>query len=302
MSGRAIFANPKIEYWEPPLLRDNKIVERPTDQRTITKRYTQETLRYIKEQKAKAEKPFFVYLAHSMPHIPLFRSEEFVDVSRRGLYGDVIEELDWSVGQILTTLKQENLDQNTVVFFTSDNGPWLTHHLQGGSAGLLRDGKGSTWEGGMREPALAWWPGTIPAGTTSAELGSTMDLYVTSLKLGGAVVPEDRMVDGYDLTSVLKQNGKSPRDHMFYYRGQRLMAVRKGPWKAHFMTQASYGQRQPTIHETPVLYHVEQDPSEKYDVAEKYPEVVAELSKFAEEHKQTVEIVPSQLELRIAEE
>ncbi|MEZ6045647.1 MAG: sulfatase [Planctomycetaceae bacterium] len=296
--GRAAFLDPKVEYWNNPILRGTEVVERPSHQPTLTKRYTAETIRFITENQ---DKPFFVYLPHSMPHIPLFRSEEFANKSRRGLYGDVIEELDWSVGQILQTLREQNLDHKTVVFFTSDNGPWTTHGLQGGSAGLLRDGKGSTWEGGMREPCIAWWPGTIPAGTSSAELGSTMDLYVTSIKLAGGTVPEDRPVDGYDLTPVIKENSAGPRDIMYYYRGQRLMAIRKGPWKAHFMTQAAYGQREPVVENPPVLYHLEIDPSEQHNVSADHPEVIAELARLAEDHKAGVEIVPSQLEIRLDE-
>ena len=292
--GRAAFDDPKVEYWNNPLMRGTEVIERPSDQRTLTKRYTEEAIRFIKQ---KREQPFFVYLPHSMPHIPLFRSDSFVNKSRRGLYGDVIEELDWSVGEILQTLRDLQLDQNTVVFFTSDNGPWLTHGLQGGSAGLLRDGKGSTWEGGMREPCIAWWPGTIPAGATSTELGSTMDLYVTSIKLAGGTVPEDRPIDGYDLTPVLKKNAESPREVMFYYRGQRLMAVRKGPWKAHFMTQAAYGQKDPVVENPPVLYHLEHDPGEIHNLSAEHPEIIAELTKLAEEHRSGVEVVPSQLEI-----
>ena len=162
-----------------------------------------------------------------MPHIPLFRSKEFAGKSLRGLYGDVVEEIDFGVGQILQTLRDQKLEKNTVVFFTSDNGPWLTYDDIGGSAGLLRDGKGSTFEGGMREPALAWWPGTISAGTVATELGSTMDLYTTSAALAKAELPNDRIIDGVDLSALLKGTGPSQRDNMFYYRGTRLMAVRQ---------------------------------------------------------------------------
>ena len=159
--GRKIFLDPKVKYWNVPLMRDTEIVEQPADQTTITKRYTEEAIKFIKQDQ---KQPFFLYLAHNMPHVPLFRSTDFADKSLRGLYGDVIEEIDWSVGQVLQTLRDEGLDQNTIVWFSSDNGPWLIFDAQGGSAGLLRDGKGSTWEGGMREPTLAWWPGHIPAG------------------------------------------------------------------------------------------------------------------------------------------
>jgi arylsulfatase A-like enzyme len=156
---------------------------------------------------------------------------------------DVVEELDKSVGTVLQTLRDEKLAEKTLVIFTSDNGPWLTFGDQGGSAGLLRDGKGSTWEGGMREPAIAWRPGTVPAGAVYRELASTLDLLPTFCAQAGASVPQDRPLDGYDISPALA-GGKSPRNEMFYYRAFDLMAVRMGPWKAHF-TQTGYGQPQP---------------------------------------------------------
>ncbi|WP_417392961.1 sulfatase [Gimesia sp.] len=296
--GRSIFLKPEVKYWNVPLMRDTKVIEQPADQTTITKRYTEETIRLIRQNK---QQPFFIYLAHSMPHVPLFRSQEFQDKSRRGLYGDVIEEIDWSVGQILEELKSQGLDQNTIVWFSSDNGPWLIFDQQGGSAGLLRDGKGSTWEGGMREPTLAWWPGHIPAGSVSQELGSTMDIYTTSIKLAGGTVPTDRVVDGVDLTSVLLEEGNSPRDEMVYYRGTKLMAIRKGPWKAHFITKPAYGREPFQEHDPPVLYHLEHDPSEKYDVAKDHPDVIKTLKAAAEQHRKTVKPVVSQLEIPLPE-
>jgi arylsulfatase A len=293
--GREPFWDPKIEYWNVPLMRDLEIVERPADQTTITKRYAEEAVSFIKKNK---DGKFFLYLPHSLPHVPLFRSKEFEGKSLRGLYGDVIEEIDWSVGQVLQTLKELKLDQNTIVWFTSDNGPWLTFQDHGGTAGLLREGKGTTWDGGMREPSVCWWPGTIPAGQVSAELGTTMDIYATSLSLAGAKLDTDRVVDGYDLTESLKGKSKSPREVVYYYRGTKLMALRKGPWKAHFATQESYtGNRQLTEHDPPVLYNLEVDPSEKWDVAEQHPEVITDLKAAAEAHKATVVPVPSQLEI-----
>lgn len=296
--GRSIFLKPEVKYWNVPLMRDTEIIEQPADQTTITKRYTEETIKLIRKNK---QQPFFIYLAHNMPHVPLFRSQEFQDKSRRGLFGDVIEEIDWSVGQILEELKSQGLDQNTIVWFCSDNGPWLIFDEQGGSAGLLRDGKGSTWEGGMREPTIAWWPGHIPAGSVSQELGSTMDIYTTSIKLAGGTVPTDRVVDGVDLTSVLLEEGNSPRDEMVYYRGTKLMAIRKGPWKAHFITKPAYGREPFQEHDPPVLYHLEHDPSEKYDVAKDHPEVIKTLNAAAEQHRKTVKPVVSQLEIPLPE-
>lgn len=296
--GRESFWNPKVEYWNVPLMRDLKIAERPADQTTITKRYAEEAVSFIRKNK---EQKFFLYLPHSLPHVPLFRSKEFEGKSLRGLYGDVIEEIDWSVGQVLQTLRDLKLDQNTIVWFTSDNGPWLTFRDHGGTAGLLREGKGTTWDGGMREPTVCWWPGTIPAGQVSAELGTTMDIYATSLALAGAKPATDRVVDGYDLTQSLQGNAKSPREVVHYYRGTRLMALRKGPWKAHFATQESYtGNNKLHEHDPPILYNLEVDPSEKWDVAEQHPDVIAEIKAAAKEHQATVVAVPSQLEIPLS--
>jgi arylsulfatase A len=293
--GKESFWNPQVEYWNVPLMRDLEIVERPADQTTITRRYAEEAAAFIKKNK---DEKFFLYLPHSLPHVPLFRSKEFEGKSLRGLYGDVIEEIDWSVGHVLQTLRNLKLDQNTIVWFTSDNGPWLTFKEHGGTAGLLREGKGTTWDGGMREPSICWWPETIPAGQVSAELGTTMDIYSTSLALAGARLEKDRVVDGYDLTESLKGNSKSPRENVYYYRGTRLMALRKGPWKAHFATQESYtGNNKLTEHDPPVLYNLEVDPSEQWDVAEEHPEIIAEIKAVAVAHGKTVVAVPSQLEI-----
>lgn len=294
--GRESFWDPKVKYWNVPLMRNEKIIERPADQTTITKRYAQEAVKYIQENK---DKPFFLYLPHSMPHVPLFASKDFQGTSRRGLFGDVIEEIDWAVGRVLDTLRKEGLAENTLVFFTSDNGPWLIFGDHGGSAGLLRDGKGSTWEGGMREPTIAWWPGKIKPGSVSAQVASTMDIYATAHQLAGIKLPKDRVLDSYDLTPVLLGKGESRRELLFYYRGYKLMAVRKGPWKAHFITQDAYGPgaRKAVEHDTPVLFNLEHDPSERHNVADKHPEIIADIIKDVEAHKAKVKPVESQLEL-----
>ncbi len=264
------------------------------DQTTLTSRYTAEAVSFIRQNR---DRRFFLYMAHNFPHVPLFASDKFKGTSRRGLYGDVVEELDWSVGQVLDTLRELELDKNTLVVFTSDNGPWLIKDQNGGSAGLLRGGKGSTWEGGMREPAIAWWPGTIPAGRVSAELGCTTDLLATVCALTGAELPTDRTLDSLDLRPVLLGTGESPRKSVLYYRGRKLMAVRSGPWKAHFLTQAGYRQPKPVEHDPPLLFNLEVDPSEKYDVAKDHPEVIAEIRKLVSEHEAGLEAPPSQLEL-----
>ncbi len=293
--GREAFWAPEVEYWNVPLMRDERIIERPADQRTITRRYTEESIRFIQQQRGK---PFFLYLAHSLPHVPLFRSDAFVGRSLRGLYGDVVEEIDWSVGQILETLRREKQAENTFVFFTSDNGPWLIFNEQGGSAGLLREGKGSTWEGGMRVPGIAWWPGTIKPSVTS-ELACTMDLFATALSLAGVPLPPDRIVDGVDMTPLLKGDGHSARDSFIYYRDEQLYAVRQGRFKAHLLSKSAYGRDPVAKHDPPLLYDLGVDPSEQHDVAKDHPEVVAAMLKLVGKHRETMTPGPNQLEARI---
>ena len=283
-----------------PLMRNEEVIEVPADQTTLTRRYTAEAVEFIRTNK---DRPFFLYMPHTFPHVPLYRSKEFTDTSLRGLYGDVVEELDWSVGRVLDTLRQLEIDERTMVVFTSDNGPWLIMKLNGGSAGLLREGKGCTYEGGMREPTIFWWPGRIPAGTVVADLGSTLDLFVTASKLAGAPVPDDRVpndrvIDGVDLSPALFGTGKSPRTTMFFYRNLELFAVRKGPYKAHFITQPAYGPGGKVAHDPPELYHLEHDPSEQFNVADQHPDVVADLIREVQRHRETLQPVPSQLDLR----
>jgi arylsulfatase A-like enzyme len=287
--------NPKREYWNVPLMRNEEILERPADQTMLTKRYTDEAIQFISANK---NKPFFLYLAHSMPHMPLFRSKEFENKSARGLYGDVIEELDANVGRLLDTLRQMKLDKNTLVVFTSDNGPWSLFNEQGGSAGLLRGAKGDTFEGGMREPTIFWQPGALKPGVVT-DLGSTMDLLPTFCALAGVKAPSDRVLDGYDLSAVLHGKGSSPRKLMPYWRGSRLMALRHGSFKAHFITQSGYGGDAPVSHETPELFNLDIDPSEKWNIAAQHPEVIAEIRRLAEEHKQATPPAKSYLEKRI---
>ena len=293
--GREVFWKPKVEYFEVPLMRNEEIIERPADQTTITRRYTDEAVKFIE---ANQDQPFFLYLPHNLPHIPLFCSPEFEGTSERGLYGDVVEEIDAGVGRILDKLKELKLDENTLVFFTSDNGPWLIFDDHGGSAGLLRDGKGSTWEGGMREPTIAWWPGKIKPHQVSTQIGCTTDLLATFCNLADAPLPADRVLDSEDLSPVLLGKGKGERNSMFYYRGTRLMAVRLGPWKAHFITQDAYGGGGPKEHDPPVLYHLGHDPSERFNVADKNPGVLKEIDALVKAHREKLEVPSSQLDLR----
>ena len=210
-----------------PLIRNNVVIEVPANQTQFTQRYTRETIRFITENK---ESPFFVYLAHNMPHIPLHASKEFVGSSKRGIYGDTIQELDWSTGEILRSLIELGLDRNTLVIFTSDNGP---NTGKGGSAGPLKGGKGSTLEGGVRVPFVARWPETIPKGTESDEPITGMDLLPTLTRLAGGDVPNDRVIDGKDVWPLLagEPDAKSPHEAVFYLRGRGIQGIRVGDWK-----------------------------------------------------------------------
>jgi arylsulfatase A len=278
--------HPKFENFNVPLFRGTNIIERPVNQNTLTKRYTEEAIRFIRENK---KQPFFLYFAHTFPHVPLFASEKFNGKSARGLYGDTVEEIDWSVGELLKVLREEKLEQNTFVVFTSDNGPWLNRKWNGGSAGLLRDGKGGTWEGGYRVPAIACWPGNINPVTTH-EVVSAMDLFTTALVLAGVSVPKDRPIDCVDLSEVLFKQGASHRDLHFYYYSNQLYAIRKGAFKAHFFTHDGYSKELPEKHDPPLLYNLNEDPSERFNVAAEHPEVVAQMR--VEFDKHIAEVVP----------
>lgn len=272
--------NPDWHAFNVPLMRGTNIIERPADQTKLTKNYTAEAIQFIKQNK---KHPFFIYFAHTFPHVPLFTSPEFKGKSDRGLYGDAVEEVDWSVGEVLKTLRDENLEKNTFVFFTSDNGPWLVRKWNGGSAGPLRDGKGSTWEGGYRVPAIASWPGKIKSGVTD-EMASAMDLYQTCLSLAGAEIPKDRPLDGFNLAPILFEQGKSQRKEHFYYFAEEPYAVRKGDYKAHFITHEGYSKLPEEKLAHPLLFDIRHDPSEKYDIAADHPEIVAELKKLFDKH------------------
>ena len=274
-------AGRNTESFNVPLLRNTEIIERPADQTTITRRYTDQAIDYIKAHK---EAPFFVYLAHNLPHVPLFASDSFLNTSARGLYGDVVEEIDFGVGKILETLNAEGLAENTIVVFTSDNGPWLLFGVHGGSAGLLRDGKGTTWEGGMREPCIVWSPGNVQPGVIT-DLGTTMDLFTTFSALAGVPVPDDRVIDGLDLSPVFFRGEASPRTSVFYYRGPDLYAVRMGDFKAHFVTEGGYSGVEAGRHDPPLLYNLNVDPSEAFNVAADHPEVLEAIRQLVSEHE-----------------
>jgi len=278
----AAYYDPRPEYWDVALMRNGDVVEKPVDHRTLTKRYTDEAVRFINDNR---NRPFFLYLAHNLPHIPLARSPEFVGHSAAGVYGDVVEEIDASTGRVLDALKAAGLDRRTLVVFTSDNGPWLPFDSHGGSAGPLREGKGTTWEGGVRTPAIFWWPGTIkPAVVT--DIASAMDLFVTSARLAGAEPPGDRVIDGMDLRAALTGSGRSPRHLNFYYWDNEFRAIRKDAFKAHFITSGAYGEGEARREQNPpLLFNLADDAGERRNVAAAHPDVLADLVREAESHR-----------------
>lgn len=283
-----------------PLLRGERIVERPVDFPNMTQRFTAEAIRFIRESSGE---PFFLYLAHPMPHLPVEPSADFRGKSRAGRYGDVVEEIDWSVGELLRTLKELGIEERTIVVYTSDNGPWLNPGARmmqegqrpwdAGSAGPLRGSKGSTWEGGLRVPGIVWWPGTIPGGQVSAEIVTNMDLFPTLLHAAGGEVPEGHQLDGMDVLPLLMGQGPSPRQEFFYFLGPNLQAVRQGRWKLRVVPsqRASGDQAAPsegTATAVPELYDLEVDPGERYDVAPEHPEVVSRLTARLRDFRQEV--------------
>jgi uncharacterized sulfatase len=299
---RPLYMEPEVQYWNVPVMRSRRdgggfideLVERPAQQTELTRRATEEAVAFIDRA---GDRPFLLYVPYSMPHTPIFRSSAFAGRSRAGRYGDVIEEIDWSVGEIVARLKERGLAERTLVLFTSDNGPWLTMNQHGGSAGLLRHGKGTTFEGGMRVPAIFWWPGALAPGTIS-DIGSAMDIYVTALALAGAEpTPE---TDGVDLTATLTLGAPSPRTSIAYYRQGELRAYRHGPWKLHLVTEGAY--RQPperAEHDPPLLYHLGEDPGERFDVAARHPEVVAEIQALIEGHRENLQEKPPLFDARM---
>ncbi|WP_442506772.1 sulfatase family protein [Novipirellula sp. SH528] len=283
------------------LFRGDEVIEKSTDMRLLTQRYTDEAIDFIQRSK---DQPFFVYLAHTMPHVKLAVSDAFKGKSDGGLYGDVVQEIDANVGRILETLKTEGLDDNTYVVFTSDNGPWYfgrsRGHLKrfgkdavshGGSAAPLRGAKTSTWEGGLRVPCIIRAPGKVPAGTTCDEVASTMDLLPTFARLAGTTAPTDRVIDGHDIRDLIHgvAGAKSPTDAFFFYRRTRLEAVRSGKWKLHRALPADrqwshYSKAEDAIDITRrMLFDLDADIAETNDVADQHPEVVAELMKLIEQ-------------------
>jgi arylsulfatase A len=256
--------------WNVPLMRNQEIIERPANQRKLIERYTDEAVQFIQANK---EKPFFLYLPHTMPHIPLFVSDPFYFEDVKRAYTTTIEQIDFSIGRIFAALKEAGLDERTLVVFTSDNGPWLAKKHHAGCALPLRDGKFSTYEGGMREPCIMRWPGRIPAGTVCGQVCGTIDLLPTFARLAGAKVPSDRVIDGKDIWTLMAgtPGATSPHEAYFYYRGTRLEAVRSGKWKLRRVKKITE------------LYDLEADIGEKNNLANTHPQIVQGLTRTMEE-------------------
>jgi arylsulfatase A len=235
----AAYYDPKPEYWDVPLMRNDTVIERPVDHRTLTRRYTEEALRFIDANKSR---PFFLYLAHSMPHIPLARSGDYVNHSSAGMYGDVIEEIDWSTGQLLDALRAAGIDRQTLVVFTSDNGPWLPFETHGGSAGPLRQGKGTTWEGGVRTPAIFWGPGIVQPGTVT-DVGSELDLLKTAACRSD---PRWRRPDG-----AVARYRRQSASYDFLLLGQRAPRRQKGSLQGALHHQRVVRDRRPACRSCP---------------------------------------------------
>lgn len=286
-------------YPELPLIKDNRIIERIQtldDQASLTTRYTQEAIRFIEANK---QQPFFLYLPHSMPHVPLAVSTKFKGKSKQGLYGDVLMEIDWSVGQILKSVQEHGLDKNTLIVFTSDNGPWMNYGNHAGSSGGLREGKGTSYEGGQKVPCLMRWPEKIPAGTICTQLAATIDLFPTIAKIVNAALPK-QTIDGINILPLLLNPTAAPirESFYYYYRQNNLEAVRNLQYKLVFAHEGrSYINQVPGKNGFPgpapenvpapmALYDLRRDPGERYDVQSAHPEIVEQLLQLAEKARE----------------
>lgn len=280
------FPGPELEsiVWPPvPLFENRELIQQPVNMETLTPRYTNKTLNLLDEYAASGE-PFLHYIGYAESHVPLFAAPEFQGISRRGPYGDTTTQMDASIGQIIAKLKETGLDQNTYVIFSSDNGAWVdpgtglgtlnSKPLSGGSNAPFRGGKGSTWEGGMREPAIVWAPGRVPAGTVSMEPVTMMDLLPTFSELAGIPNPPGVILDGKSIVSVIQPTEEQGTAELaepihqaiFYWREHVLYATRYGPWKAHFFTRPGFLPEPPTPHDPPLLFQIEHDPAERLPI------------------------------------
>jgi arylsulfatase A-like enzyme len=284
---------PSDRYPDLPLYQGKEVIERNPDQNQLTRRYTEYARNFIEKNK---DKPFFLYLPHTMPHVPLGVSEKFAGKTDYGRYGDVIEEIDWSVGEILRALKKNDLDRKTLVIYSSDNGPWITYGNHAGKATPLREGKGTTFEGGMRVPCIMRWPDKIPQGSVNKEIATTLDFLPTIALLTGSRVPADRVLDGKNIWPLMsgEPGAQTPHQVFFYHFPAELQAVRHGPWKLHFPHQyrqqagipgkdgSAAGQFESVIGLS--LFNLDEDISERNNLAGQHPEIVKKLTSLADAH------------------
>jgi arylsulfatase A len=280
----------RYNFPDLPLMEGEKVVKPavgPEDQRNLTTWYTERTVKFINKNR---DRPFLIYLPHAMPHVPLYVSDKFKDKTERGLFGDVIKEIDWGVGRIIEALKKNGIDENTLVIFTSDNGPWLLYGDHAGSAEPLREDKGTGFEGGFRVPCVMRWPGRIPKGRRCDELTATIDILPTIAALAGTKPPDK--VDGKDITPLMFaiSGAKSPHDVYYYFAGYNLEAIRSGKWKLVFPHEYSvpepagmggrpgkYGRRKIGLS----LFDLSEDIAETTNVKDRYPDVVKRLQELA---------------------
>ncbi len=277
-----------------PLIEGNEIIEYNPDQSQLTRDYTFRAMKFIETNH---QRPFFLYLAHSMPHVPLFVSDNFKGKSKRGLYGDVIMEIDWSVGRIMSSLRRFNLTENTLIVFASDNGPWVSYGDHAGSAEPLREAKGTTWDGGVRTPCLMRWPGTLPAGHVCDEPAMTIDILPTVAGITGTRLP-NHPIDGRDIFSLMTNapGAKSPHETLFFYWGKNLEAVRSENWSLHLPhayrtlngrpggrngMPVKYDQGRTEL----ALFDLSQDVGQQRDVSKQNPEVLKRLVAYANQAK-----------------
>ena len=284
----------RLKRWPHlPLIDKNKIVNPQVsgkDQEQLTTEYTKRSVQFIEKNK---DNPFFLYVPHSMVHVPLFVSDKFKGKSKSGLFGDVMMEVDWSVGQILDTLRKHNLDKNTLVIFTSDNGPWLSYGDHAGSSGPLREGKGTMFDGGCRESTIMWWPETIPSNSNCSTPAMTIDILPTVAELIGAKLPSHKIDGKSILNLVTGKNDQSPQEAYYFYYGQQLQAIRMGKWKLHFPHSyrtmdgkpggtggipTKYSQAKIGLS----LFNLHEDIGETIDVKDNHPKIVSKMLKLGE--------------------
>ena len=288
------FARIDFSQYNVPIIENEEIVERPANQYTITQRYTQKSIEFIRKNQ---NTPFFLYLAHSMPHIPLFVEKDTNLNEYSSLYGAVVSSIDQSVDSIVKALKELNLENNTILVFSSDNGPWLSYKIHGGSAGPLRAGKGTTFEGGQRVPTIFWGPSNIYPKVVS-DIGSTLDILPTFAEIAGLSLPENPKIDGLSLKETLFEGLPSERKEFFYWAFGKLHAVRFEDWKLHILQREKINYHEIEL-PAPELFHLRSDIGERYDLAHRHPKIVDSLKEKLKAHiEDTADRLPDQLQAR----